>query len=219
MSARKKSQSKAAKLQEQILQDRNAKKTKVEPVKTEVRLFYIEWVDSDGQTLRKEYKGQGGRDTWRSKIIDQLGTRSIVGEGIDTIITDQDGNKNKTTYKQDSVEKLLGPVDMTLTKMEDLEKGQRLKRFVITSWNSELKRYTARLYGGLDGTYKVVEPDGTISLEGKNIIRKNKDGVRTLIDKRCFDKRGFPIPDDLGTWIEDDDDCFMESPPKKKRKK
>ena len=63
---------------------------------------------------------------------------------------------------------------------------------VQSNWNVPRQAYTSRLYGGLNNYYKIVEPDGIISLEGHNIF-KTKNNKRIMIDGREFDGAGWPV--------------------------
>ena len=159
--------------------------------------YYIVWKDENGAEQRKDYSAAGGRSYWKEKLIKQLGKDAIIEEGREAFVDDGNGNKVKHVTKEGVPEKLLGPVDEELSIFGLAPKGEG-RRFVLSNWNTETRTYTSRVYGGLNGMYKIVEPDGYISLHGTNIIKSTdkETGVRTFVDGRKFTAMGWPLPDD-----------------------
>jgi len=157
--------------------------------------FYIVWKDENGKEQRKDYSAAGGRTYWKEKLITTLGKECIIEEGKEAYV-EEGGKKVKKTFIESEKEKLLGPIDEELSIFGLAPKGE--KRFVMSNWNTDTRTYTSRVYGGLNGMYKIIEPDGYISLHGQNIIKSTdkETGVRTFIDGRKFTAAGWPLPDD-----------------------
>ena len=175
---------------------------------------YIIWKDENGEEQRKDYSAAGGRNYWKEKIIKTLGESAVIEEGKE-ILVEEGGKQVSKKILENQREELLGPVDMALS-IFGMEPTKR--RFVMSNWNPFSKSYTSRLYGGMNDLFKVIEPDGYISLHGhKSKVIKHLDketGIRTLTDGRQFTGQGWPIPDDLGEFLEDEEE--VEQPVKKK---
>ena len=87
---------------------------------------------------------------------------------------------------------LLGPVDPKLSRCEGDIKGT----IIHSNWNPVTKSYTSRMYGSYNEKIKrIVEPDGSISLEGDSIVDHIEKGTfyRVLTDGRKFDAYGWPV--------------------------
>ena len=69
--------------------------------------------------------------------------------------------------------------------------------------------------------YKIVEPDGYISLHGTNIIKSTdkETGVRTFIDGRKFTAMGWPIADDVKLFGFSEEEPVVEKKAKQPVKK
>jgi len=146
--------------------------------------YYINWKGKRGKKLTKTYSSIAGRNYWEQKIRKEFGDNAITGMGKEFTI---DGKTQK--MPEGESEKLLGPIDLNNSQIS----GEPTRRFVLSNWNVDAKKYTSRLYGGLNDAHKVVEPDGTISLEGVDIIKSTKGNIRTLTDGRKFYIGGWPV--------------------------
>ena len=148
--------------------------------------YYIKWKDADGKEQVKTYAGVAGRNYWKKKIIKELGEKYIIDEGKE-LVSDT-GEKKK--FSENEKEPMLGPIDQLHSRLNDAPTG----RFIMSNWNQKKKVYQSRMYGGLNNYLKVIEPDGTISLQGQNIIKStDKKNIRTLTDGRRFDGMGWPV--------------------------
>lgn len=146
--------------------------------------YYIKWKGKRGKHHTKSYGSIAGRNYWEQKIRKEFGNDAVIELGKESIV-----NGKTQTFAEGKKEKLLGPVDLDNSRMS----GERTRRFVLSNWNWKTQTYTSRLYGGLNEYYKVIEPDGTISLEGRDIIKSTKGKVRTLTDGRKFDLVGWVV--------------------------
>jgi len=149
--------------------------------------FYIKW-EENGQEHEKSYDSKAGLLYRRKAIIKKFGQEAILEEGQ----TVSDGTKKEKTVKLSNKVDLLGPVDTKLSRCEGEIKGT----IVHSNWNEKTKSYTSRMYGSYNQNIKrVIEPDGTISLEGPDIVKKiEKDTFyRVLTDGRKFDAYGWPV--------------------------
>ena len=159
--------------------------------------FYIVWQDENGDEQRKDYSAASGRNYWKDKIVNTLGAKAIIEEGKEASV--QEGGKTIVKkFVENEKEKLLGPIDQELSIFGTAAvKG----RFVMSNWNTQTRTYTSRLYGGLNDMFKVIEPDGAITLSGQNIIKKTdkETGERTMVDGRKFTNAGWPIPSENNT--------------------
>ena len=179
-------------------------------------IHYIIWKDENGEEQRKDYSAAGGRNYWKEKIVKTLGGSAIIEEGKEAMVTE--GGKTVTKkFVENEKEKLLGPIDGELSIFGLAPEGE--KRFVMSNWNTQTRTYTSRVYGGLNGMYKIVEPDGYISLHGTNIIKSTdkETGVRTFTDGRKFTAAGWPLPDDVKLFGYEEE--TIEEKPKKPAKK
>ena len=176
--------------------------------------FYIVWKDENGDEQRKDYSAAGGRNYWKEKIVKTLGASAIIEEGKEAMVT-EGGKTVAKKFIENEKEKLLGPIDGELSIFGLAPEGE--KRFVMSNWNTATRTYTSRVYGGLNGMYKIVEPDGYISLHGTNIIKSTdkETGIRTFTDGRKFTAAGWPLPDDVKLFGYDDEK-ETEQPVKKK---
>jgi len=181
--------------------------------------YYIIWKDENGEEQRKDYSAAGGRTYWKEKLLKQFGKQCIVEEGREGLVDDGTGKKVKHVVKEGVPEKPLGPVDEELSIFGLAPKGE--KRFVLSNWNTSTRTYTSRLYGGLNDMFKVVEPDGYISIQGQNIIKKTdkETGVRTLTDGRKFTAMGWPIADDVKLFGFSEEEPVVEEEVKQPVKK
>ena len=149
--------------------------------------FYIKW-EENGQEHEKSYDSKAGLLYRRKAIIKKFGQEAILEEGQ----TVSDGTKKEKTVKLSNKVDLLGPVDTKLSRCEGEIKGT----IVHSNWIEKTKSYTSRMYGSYNQNIKrVIEPDGTISLEGPDIVKKiEKDTFyRVLTDGRKFDAYGWPV--------------------------
>ena len=81
-------------------------------------------------------------------------------------------------------------VDDHFSRISEIGKGQN----ILSNWNANKGEYQSRMYGSFNDILRVIEPDGTISLQGNNIIvSTDKKNVRTLTDGRRFDCMGWPV--------------------------
>lgn len=182
--------------------------------------FYIIWQDENGDEQRKDYSAAGGRNYWKEKIVNTLGAKAVIEEGKEATV--QEGGKTIVKkFVDNEREKLLGPVDQELSIFGTAPiKG----RFVMSNWNTQTRTYTSRLYGGLNDMFKVIEPDGAITLSGQDIIKRTdkETGTRTMIDGRKFTNGGWPIPSENETiytgFIEEEEPVIEKAPAKAKRK-
>jgi hypothetical protein len=148
--------------------------------------YYIKWKDADGKEQVKTYAGVAGRNYWKNKIIKELGEKCIIDEGKELV--SESGEKKE--FSETEKEPLLGPIDQLNSRLNDVPTG----KFIMSNWNQKKKVYQSRMYGGLNNYLKVIEPDGTISLQGSNIIKStDKKNIRTLTDGRRFDCAGWPV--------------------------
>ena len=151
--------------------------------------FYIKW-NENGQEHEKNYDSKAGLLYRRKAIIKKLGQKAIVEEG--QTVSDGSEKKKLVSHSMDRKVDLLGPVDAKLSKCEGEIKGT----IIHSNWNQQTKSYTSRLYGSYNQNIKrVIEPDGSISLEGSDIVKKiEKDTFyRVLTDGRKFDAFGWPV--------------------------
>ena len=180
--------------------------------------FYIIWKDENGEEQRKDYSAAGGRNYWKEKIVKTLGASAIIEEGKEAMVT-EGGKTVAKKFVENEKEKLLGPIDGELSIFGLAPEGE--KRFVMSNWNTQTRTYTSRVYGGLNGMYKIVEPDGYISLHGTNIIKSidKETGVRTFTDGRKFTSAGWPLPDDVKLFGFNDEEEAKQPVKKKIRAK
>ena len=151
--------------------------------------FYIKW-NENGQEHEKSYDSKAGLLYRRKAIIKKLGQKAIVEEG--QTVSNGSEKKKLVSHSMDRKVDLLGPVDAKLSKCEGEIKGT----IIHSNWNQKTKSYTSRLYGSYNQNIKrVIEPDGSISLEGSDIVKKiEKDTFyRVLTDGRKFDAFGWPV--------------------------
>lgn len=151
--------------------------------------FYIKW-NENGQEQEKSYDSKAGLLYRRKAIIKKLGQKAIIEEG--QTVGDGSEKKKLVSHSNSSKVDLLGPVDTKLSRCEGEIKGT----IVHSNWNEKTKSYTSRMYGSYNQNVKrVIEPDGTISLEGPDIVKKiEKDTFyRVLTDGRKFDAYGWPV--------------------------
>ena len=146
--------------------------------------FYVEYVDSDGTTIDKGYASKGGYE---------YAVQRMREKGIKV---NDHGAYNPKREKVSGIRSdgpvMQGPIDMAYSIINEETKTRPI---VQSNFHPIIKRYTSRLYGGLNGMMKVVEPDGNWSLSGQKIIKKTdkETGIRTLIDGRTFNAAGWPV--------------------------
>lgn len=145
--------------------------------------FYIMYVDQDGEEIDKGYSSRGGYENALNRFNEKQ--FKVNDHGAYT-----PGGKRVSNVTSGNV--MQGPIDMAYSIMDEETKTRTI---VQSNFNPFVKRYQSRLYGGLNGMYKVVEPDGNWSLQGRDIVRKiNKEtGVRTMTDGRTFAANGWPV--------------------------
>jgi len=150
--------------------------------------YYVIWEES-GVKKKKTYSSKPGVAYWKKKIIGLLGEKAILEEGQEIESKETDEEPKKVVLKEK--EEPLGPVDTEKTNMSPDKTG----RFVLSNWNPKTKTYTSRIYGSMTDQRKVIEPDGSISLEGDDIIKKHdkEKGIFTLTDGRKFTVMGWPV--------------------------
>ena len=149
--------------------------------------FYIKW-EENGQEYEKSYDSKAGLLYRRKSVIKKFVQEAILEEGQ----TVSDGSKKEKTVKLSNKVDLLGPVDPSLSQCA----GEVRSTIVHSNWNEKTKSYTSRMYGSYNQNVKrVIEPDGSISLEGPDIVKKiEKDTFyRVLTDGRKFDAYGWPV--------------------------
>jgi hypothetical protein len=145
--------------------------------------FYVEYVDSDGSTIDKGYASKGGYEY----AVQRMRNQGIKVE--DHGAYGPKGKKVSNLHAEGPVMK--GPIDMAYSQMSE----EKTRTIVQSNFHPIIKRYTSRLYGGLNGMMKVVEPDGNWSLSGQKIVKKTdkETGIRTLTDGRTFTAGGWPV--------------------------
>lgn len=144
---------------------------------------YIKWVEK-GEQKTKSYSSKQGLSYHRKKVVKLLGEDAILEEGITT---------GEDEISLSVKEKPLGKID---TEHSRLDADGTTGGFVLSNWNTVTKSYTSRVYGSLNDFIKIIEPDGSISLNGyaEEIIRKiDKKGNRIFVDGRVFDPMGWPV--------------------------
>jgi hypothetical protein len=142
--------------------------------------FYIQYVDQNGEEIDKGYSSRGGYEN----ALDRFNEKQfkINDHGAYT-----PGGKRISDVSNGNVMK--GPIDMAYSIIDEENKTGVI---VQSNWNVPRQAYTSRLYGGLNNYYKIVEPDGIVSLEGHNIF-KTKNNKRIMLDGREFDASGWPV--------------------------
>lgn len=150
--------------------------------------YYVIWEES-GVKKKKTYSSKPGVAYWKKKIVSLLGEKAIIEEGQEIETKEKDEAPKKVVLKEK--EKPLGPVDTEKTIMSSDNTG----RFVLSNWNPKTKSYTSRIYGTLTTKRRVIEPDGSVSLEGDDIVKKHdkEKGIFTLTDGRKFTVMGWPV--------------------------
>jgi hypothetical protein len=150
--------------------------------------YYVIWEES-GVKKKKTYSSKPGVAYWKKKIVSLLGEKAIIEEGQELPAENEDEEPKKVVMTEK--EKPLGPVDEEKTKLSPDKTG----KFVLSNWNSQTGTYTSRIYGTLTDKKRVIEPDGSISLEGDDIIKKHdkEKGIYTLTDGRKFSVMGWPV--------------------------
>ena len=147
--------------------------------------YYVIWEES-GVKKKKTYSSKPGVAYWKKKIIKELGEKCVLDEGKELV--SESGEKKE--FSETKKEPMLGPIDQLNSRLNDVPTG----RFIMSNWNQKKRAYQSRMYGGLNNYLKVIEPDGTISLQGQNIIKStDKKNIRTLTDGRKFDGMGWPV--------------------------
>lgn len=150
--------------------------------------YYLIWEES-GVQKKKSYSSKPGMVYWKKKIVSLLGEDAIIEEGKELPSENGDEEPKKVVMTEKEIP--LGLVDKEKSQLSDEKTG----RFLLSNWNTKTESYTSRIYGSLTDKKRVIEPDGTISLEGDDIVKKHdKDkGIFTLTDGRKFSVGGWPV--------------------------
>ena len=150
--------------------------------------YYIKWNES-GNEVEKTYDSKAGLLYRRKAVIKKFGQKAIIEEGQS--VGEGSEKKKLVSHSAEKLE-LRGPIDPALSRCNGDVKGT----IVHSNWNNNTKSYTSRLYGTYNANVvRVVEPDGTISLEGPKIVDHIEKGTfyRVLTDGRKFDAYGWPV--------------------------
>lgn len=148
---------------------------------------FIRWMEN-GEKKEKIYNSQAGVLYRKKAIIRKFGEDCILEIGK----TDE-SVPSATAERVVPKPKLLGPIDPELSRCGDEPTG----KIVHSNWNNKTKTYTSRVYGTYGKNVRIVEPDGSVSLEGtgNSIVRTiEKDTYyRVMTDGRKFDAFGWPV--------------------------
>ena len=145
--------------------------------------FQVEFIDTDGNKVDKGYASKGGYEY----AVQRMREKGIKIEDHGAYSPKRD----KVSNMKSDGPLLQGPIDGHYAIMSE----EKTRTIVQSNFNPSVKRYTSRLYGGLNGMMKVVEPDGHWSLQGQKIVKKTdkETGVRTMVDNRTFNAAGWPV--------------------------
>lgn len=139
--------------------------------------YYILYDDARGVEKEKIYKTKKGYENALTKMGD-----SVIEHGVNDETRHEKAKENRKSP-------LLGSIDSEHSRMQT----ERLTKIVQSNFNPKTKTYTSRIYSSLTGRNSVIEPDGSVSLEGKDIVKSDKNGILTLTDGRKFYRDGWPV--------------------------
>lgn len=154
-------------------------------------MFVIKWKEN-GKTQEKTYDSKAGLQYRRRQIIKKHGEKAILSE-VQTAGTGKNMVEIEVGGRSEAGPR--GKIDPNLSQVDPDNKNIHV---VESNWNNKVGAYTSRMYGKDFGRgYRVLEPDGSISLEGyiEEVVKKrSKDtGNVTLSDGRTFDGSGWPV--------------------------
>ena len=145
--------------------------------------FYIDFKEGRNKKETKEFTSKQGYEKAMIRIR-KNDKMKVVEHG-------KYNHKGVRVATYDGPPKLLGAFDTNNSRMSET----KTRILIQSNFNPKVRMYQSRLYGGLFDKYKVIEPDGTCTLEGQDIGTLQKDGTFKTNDGRVFDVMGWPVTD------------------------